>query len=85
MESHSLCLPGTAASVISLRNEMATPARQDALEARNDKLFNAFVFVYCLEYPGNLSLQPFIGDEHRNILLVFPIFLTKFQKELPFF
>ena len=46
-ESHSLCLPGTAASVVSLRNEMATPARQDALEARNHKLSVAFAFLYA--------------------------------------
>ncbi len=31
---------------------------------------------------NNLGLQPLIGNEHRNILLVFPIFLTKIQKEL---
>jgi len=66
MESHSLCLPGTAASVVSLRNEMATAARgtpacakphlagrrqasarKHALEARNDKLSDAFAFVYA--------------------------------------
>jgi hypothetical protein len=26
------------------------------------------------QIPDNLSLHPFIGDEHRNILLVLPIF-----------
>ncbi len=37
------------------------------------------------QIPDNLSLHPFIGDEHRNILLVLPIFLTILEKELPLF
>jgi len=47
MESHFLCLPGTAASIVLSRNKMVMPARQDALEARNDKLSDAFAFVYA--------------------------------------
>jgi hypothetical protein len=47
MESHSpVFAAGAAASEVSLRNEMVMPARQSAFEARNGKLFNAFVFVY---------------------------------------
>ncbi len=47
MESHSpVFAAGAAASVVSLKNEMVIPARQSAFEARNDRLFNAFVFVY---------------------------------------
>jgi len=47
MESHSLCLPGTAASIVSSKNKMVMPARQDGLEARNDKLSDAFAFLYA--------------------------------------
>ena len=63
MKSHSpvfappVFCRGTATSVVSLRNEMATPARQDALEARNDKLSDAFLFVYVQSTPAILAFN----------------------------
>jgi hypothetical protein len=46
MESHSpVFAVGAAASVVSLENERVMPARQGAFEARNGKLFNAFVYI----------------------------------------